>query len=77
MKWIIELLFPDLRGRAVKISRDHLPGLKPPKAAPFSPKRAAQAERCSGPSIDEYYRRFIASGSEKAKRKRSDDGMSF
>jgi hypothetical protein len=77
MKWIIELLFPTLRGRAVKIRRDHLPGLKPPKASPFSPKRTDQGERYKGPSLDEYYERFKASGSGKAKRRRPDDGMGF
>lgn len=77
MKWILEWMFPGLRGRAVKISRDHLPGLQPPKAAPFTPKKSKPEAFEPWPSVEEWYKRFTASGATKKKYKRRDDGMNF
>jgi hypothetical protein len=77
MKWLLEWMFPALRGRAVKISRDHLPGLLPPKAAPFTPKKSKPEVFEPWPSVDEWYKRFKASGSASKKRKKRDDGMNF
>ena len=77
MKRILELIFPALRGVAVKINRDHLPGLKPPKASAYKPVPPIRNRQPQGPSIEDYYRRFKASGGAKPSARRLDDGMGF
>lgn len=76
MNWLIRLLFPG-KGRTIRISKDHLPGLKPPKAAPQIP-RPPKPEGPKGPDIRETYERFIAEGGLKAsKNHKNDRGVGF
>ncbi len=58
MNFIINLLFPGNR-RSVRIRPDHLPGLNPPKAAPFKPSRT-QTHEIQVTDIDKLYKRFLA-----------------
>lgn len=58
MNFLMNLLFPGNR-RSVRIRPDHLPGLTPPKAAPFRPARA-QNHEISVTDIDKLYSRFLA-----------------
>lgn len=76
MKWLTRLLFPST-GRTIRISPDHLPGLTPPKAAPFIPKRS-KPEQDPGPDIEGLYEKFIANGGSKPKqRNKKDRGVGF
>ena len=74
MKWI-DFLFA--KKQAIRISRDHLPGLRPPKAAPFRP----QIKNVEPPSltkhIDEAYKRFKASDASKKNYKKDKGGFDF
>lgn len=58
MNFLMNLLFPGNR-RSVRIRPDHLPGLTPPKAAPFKPART-QTNEIQVTDIDKLYKRFLA-----------------
>jgi hypothetical protein len=76
MKWIINLLFMPTTGRTIRISPDHLPGLKAPTRAPFRPAPPKPKEP-KGSSIEDHYRNFKASDASKAKPVKRDRGMGF
>lgn len=64
----------------IRIDPDHLPGLKAPKPGPpVPPRETSRRQQPSGPSIEELYDRFIASGHRPPKRKRpgKSDGSLF
>ena len=76
MKWLGRILFPG-KDRTIRISRDHLPGLKPPKSAPFIPKPSKPKES-PGTDIEGLYETFIAYGGLKPKkRSKKDRGVGF
>ncbi len=76
MKWITNLLFPGT-AKTIRIRRDHLPGLKAPKAAPFVPRLPKPAEN-SEDNIKALYERFIAGGGKAAsKGNKRDRGVGF
>ena len=55
----------------IRIDPDHLPGLKAPKPGPPVPLRdTPTSSQPSGPTIEELYDRFTASGNQPPKRKR-------
>jgi hypothetical protein len=58
MNFLINLLVPGNK-RSVRIRPDYLPGLNPPKAAPFKPART-QKHEIQVTDIDELYKRFLA-----------------
>ncbi len=66
MKWIIDYIINGGARRSVRISRDHLPGLTPPKPAPFRPPQLQDVPP-QKPSINDYYRRFLSSDDSKPK----------
>jgi hypothetical protein len=72
MNWI-NLLFA--KKQTIRISRDHLPGLRPPKAAPFRPRLSKPELKSSTKQIDEAYERFKASGASKKNRKKGKGGF--
>jgi hypothetical protein len=73
MNWLLKLLFPNM-DRTVRISRDYLPGLKPPTIAPFKPQRKPP-QRPDGPDYDAMYQRFKANEAPSAKRKKRKNGF--
>ena len=76
MKWLTRLLFPGT-GRTIRVSPDHLPGLKPPKSAPYVPRQSKPEEQ-KGPDINGLYEQFIAAGGLKVKKhKKNDRGVGF
>lgn len=76
MNWLINLLIPRKTG-TIRINRDHLPGLTPPKAAPFIPRSSRQDEP-TGTDIKALYEHFIASGTvARTKRTKKDRGVGF
>jgi hypothetical protein len=76
MNWLMKVLFPSAKG-TIRISRDHLPGLTPPKAAPFKPKRS-DTQTSLAVDLDGMYKRFEANGGVKAgKRTKKDRGVGF
>lgn len=76
MNWILNILFPRKTG-TVRINRDHLPGLKPPKSAPFVPRPSTQ-EPAPGTDIKALHEHFIASGAvARTKRTKKDRGVGF
>jgi hypothetical protein len=77
MKWILKLMFPSLY-KPVRINKDYLPGLTPPKVAPFTPRLPKQAAPPE-PDIKGLHKKFILSGGSKAttKRPKNDRGVGF
>lgn len=76
MNWLLNHLFPRKTG-TIRINRDHLPGLKPPKAAPFVPRPSTQ-EQPTGTDIQALYKQFIESGTvTPTKRTKKDRGVGF
>lgn len=76
MTWLIHMLFPSTR-QSVRISPNHLPGLRAPKAAPKVPHLAPTPEQ-KQPVIEQQYERFRASrGSQPTQRKKQDRGVGF
>lgn len=63
-------------GKRVKIDPDFLPGLRPPKVAPRLPDGVRRhAPEISGPDIAALYKRFLASGAGKKRKRPNDRGM--
>jgi hypothetical protein len=75
MKWFIKLLFPTTPGRRVRISPDHLPGLKAPTRAPFIPV-APKPKGPQVPTIEDHYANFQASTAGKKKPTQIKKGLS-
>jgi hypothetical protein len=76
MNWLLNILFPRKTG-TIRIHRDHLPGLTPPKAAPFVPRSSTQ-EQTPGTDIQALYEQFIKSGTvTRTKRTKKDRGVGF
>ena len=74
MKWFVKLLFPTTPGRRVRVSPDHLPGLKAPTRAPFIPP-VAQTKGPQVPSIEDHYANFQASTAGKKKPSKIKKGL--
>jgi hypothetical protein len=72
---LINLLFA--KKQTIRISRDHLPGLQPPKAAPFRPLQSKPETQSSTTQIDEAHKRFKASDASKKNRKKGKGGFDF
>lgn len=76
MNWFMKMLFPGTQ-QTIRISPDHLPGLIPPKPAPFTPK-PSKPTQSEGPDIDAMYKRFKSFGGYKPKkRNKNDRGVGF
>lgn len=50
----------------VRISADHLPGLRPPKIAPKKPSHLSRKEIVKGPDLDRMYREYKKNKSSKS-----------
>jgi hypothetical protein len=63
----------------IRIDRDHLPGLRPPKPAPPLPRTHQRPEPgIDGPSIHDLYKRFVSRSGERPEvPKRPKDGDLF
>jgi hypothetical protein len=76
MNWLMKILFPEM-SRGVRIRPDHLPGLKPPTAAPFTPKQEQPVDRTEE-NIRALYKRFRRTHpSTSKKRPNNDRGFDF
>lgn len=78
-EWIIELLKKVMHGtgQKIKIDKDHLPGLKPPNAAPkLPPVQPPRIQLPPDPDIDGMYSRYVAQGNG-SKKKQAPRGLSF
>jgi hypothetical protein len=74
MKWIINLLFPPTTGRTIRISRDHLPGLKPPTSAHYTPE-PPKTNLPAAPTLEDHYKNFLASDASKKKPAKRKKGL--
>ena len=72
---LIKILFANKQ--TIRISRDHLPGLRPPKAAPFRPTLATEEPPSFTKRIDEAHKRFKASDAGKKNYKKDKGGFDF
>lgn len=72
MDWLIDLLFSRRQG-TVRVGRDHLPGLTPPKPAKFIPHRVSETEPKTE-DINEMYKKFK---SKRPDKQRSDKRRGF
>jgi hypothetical protein len=73
MNWLLKIIFPNM-DRTVRISRDYLPGLKPPTIAPFTPKRKPP-EREKGPDYEALYEQYLRSPASKKKPEKKKKGF--
>lgn len=72
----MRLIFPGT-AQAIRIRPEHLPGLKPPTAAPHI-RLPKKPESDPGENIDRIYKRFQAQGgSSKSRKHKKNRGFDF
>jgi hypothetical protein len=73
--WLTDLMGMFLpKKERIKISPDHLPGLRPPRIMPSIPPRG-QEEATPGPDIEAMYRAYRASGPRPKRRQKRTKGL--
>ena len=77
MNWLYHLLFPR-SGRTIRISPDHLPGLKPPQAPPRVHRHPEKEGKPEQTSVEAAYAKYLAKGgSTQKKRPKNTKGVKF